>query len=72
VRDGEVQPACVQTCPAGVYTFGNLLDNDSKVARLTRKDPRRYHVLEDRNTKPAIAYLRRIVLESEKTAWNKT
>jgi Fe-S-cluster-containing dehydrogenase component/anaerobic selenocysteine-containing dehydrogenase len=60
VRDGEIQPACLQSCPTGVYTFGDLLDPDSEVSRLTRNDPRRYHVLEDLNTKPAITYLRRI------------
>jgi molybdopterin-containing oxidoreductase family iron-sulfur binding subunit len=63
VKDGEVQPACVQTCPAKVFTFGNLLDKNSQVSRLTRNDPRRYHVLEEQNTKPAITYLRRIMLE---------
>ena len=65
VRDGEVQPACVQTCPAGVFTFGNLLDPNSKVSLLTRNEPRRYHVLEEQNTKPAITYLRRIVLKNQ-------
>ena len=66
VRDGEIQPACAQSCPAEVFTFGDLADPDSQVTRLTRKDPRRYHVLEELNTKPAIAYLRRID-DSEKT-----
>ena len=32
----------------------------SEVSRLTRGDPRRYHVLEELNTKPAVTYLRRI------------
>lgn len=60
VRDGEIQPACLQSCPAKVFTFGDLLDPNSKVSQLTRSDPRRYHVLEELNTKPAITYLRRI------------
>ncbi|MCE5277879.1 MAG: 4Fe-4S dicluster domain-containing protein [Planctomycetaceae bacterium] len=63
VRDGEIQPACVQSCPAGVYTFGDLLDPDSRVSNLTRRDPRRYHVLEELNTKPAVTYLRRVSQE---------
>jgi len=60
VRDGEIQPACLQSCPTKVFTFGDLLDPNSQVSRLTRNDPRRYHVLEELNTKPAITYLRRI------------
>lgn len=60
VRDGEIEPACLQSCPAKVFTFGDLLDPNSKVSRLTRTDPQRYHVLEELNTKPAVTYLRRI------------
>jgi len=60
VRDGEIEPACLQSCPTRAFTFGDLLDPDSKVSQLTRKDPRRYHVLEELNTKPAVTYLRRI------------
>jgi Fe-S-cluster-containing dehydrogenase component/anaerobic selenocysteine-containing dehydrogenase len=60
VQDGEIQPACLQSCPTNVFTFGDLLDPDSKVSQMTRNDPRRYHLLEDLNTKPAITYLRRI------------
>jgi molybdopterin-containing oxidoreductase family iron-sulfur binding subunit len=61
VRDGEVQPACVQSCPTRAYTFGDLLDPEAEVSRLTRQDPRRYHVLEELNVKPAVTYLKRIV-----------
>ena len=60
VRDGEIQPACVQTCPTRAFIFGDLLDPEAAVTRLTRTDPRRYHVLEELNTKPAVTYLRRI------------
>jgi Fe-S-cluster-containing dehydrogenase component len=60
VGDGEIVPACAQTCPAKAIVFGDLADETTQVARLTRNDPRRYHVLEDLNTKPAVTYLRRI------------
>jgi len=60
VRDGEVVPACVATCPTRVFTFGDLLDPASKVTEVTRRDPRRYHLLEEQNTKPGVTYLRRI------------
>ncbi|MBJ6726100.1 4Fe-4S dicluster domain-containing protein [Geomesophilobacter sediminis] len=63
IRDGEIQPACAQTCPTRVFTFGDLLDPDSQVSKLTRTDPRRYHVLEDLNTKPAVTYLRKVDID---------
>ena len=64
VKDGEIVPACAQTCPTRAILFGNLLDPASEVGRVTRNDPRRYHLLANLNTKPAIAYLRRIDKES--------
>jgi anaerobic selenocysteine-containing dehydrogenase/Fe-S-cluster-containing dehydrogenase component len=60
VRDGEIQPACVQSCPTRAFVFGDLMNPNSKVNELTRLDPRRYHILEELNTKSAVTYLRRI------------
>jgi molybdopterin-containing oxidoreductase family iron-sulfur binding subunit len=65
VRDGEVQPACAQSCPTRAFTFGDLLDPASRASELTRRDPRRYHVLSALNTKPAVTYLRRILAEAD-------
>ncbi|HSO18569.1 MAG TPA: 4Fe-4S dicluster domain-containing protein [Desulfosarcina sp.] len=59
IRDGEVTPACAQTCPAGVFTFGSLMDPDSRVSRLVR-DPRAYQVMGYLNTKPAVIYLKKV------------
>jgi len=60
IRDGEVVPACVQTCPTGVFTFGNLMDKTSRVRRLV-DDPRRYQIMGYLNTKPAVIYLKKVV-----------
>jgi Fe-S-cluster-containing dehydrogenase component/anaerobic selenocysteine-containing dehydrogenase len=65
IRDGEIQPACAQSCPTRAFTFGDLLDPDAQVTRLTRGDPRRYHVLEELNTKPAVTFLRKVDIDTE-------
>jgi len=62
VRDGEFTTACAQSCPTGALIFGNLVDPESRVARLSR-DPRAYQVLRHLNTKPAVIYLKRLTQE---------
>jgi molybdopterin-containing oxidoreductase family iron-sulfur binding subunit len=59
VRDGEVVPACAQSCPTQAIVFGNLLDPDSAVSRMSRTQ-HGYKVLEELNTRPAVTYLPRI------------
>ncbi|HET9318857.1 MAG TPA: 4Fe-4S dicluster domain-containing protein [Bryobacteraceae bacterium] len=58
VGDGEVQPACVQSCPAEAMTFGDLNDPESKVSRLAASG-RATRLLEDLGAKPKVFYLQR-------------
>ena len=57
--DGDVQPACVQSCPAKAIVFGDRNDVDSAIAK-QRGDPRHYHVLEELNVLPSVGYLRKV------------
>jgi Fe-S-cluster-containing dehydrogenase component len=56
LRDGDVQTACQQSCPAQAIVFGNLNDPLSRVSRQAQ-GPRRYRVLEELNVRPAVNYL---------------
>ena len=62
ILDGEVLPACLQTCPTGVFTFGNLMDKESEVRKKVA-DKRAYQVMGYLNTKPAVIYLKKVVQE---------
>ncbi len=64
VRDGEIVPACAQTCPSEAIVFGDLNSPTSRVHALSN-DPRGYHVLARLNTKPGITYLARVVAGGE-------
>ncbi len=59
IRDGEVTPACVQTCPTRALVFGNLVDQKSQVRKLAA-DRRAYQAMGYLNTKPAVIYLKKI------------
>jgi molybdopterin-containing oxidoreductase family iron-sulfur binding subunit len=41
-------------------TFGDLLDPDSKVFKLS-KSPRKYKLLEELNADPSVIYLKRVM-----------
>ena len=75
VIDGEFQTACQQTCPTTAILFGDMLDPESKVSHVWRKQQvklgvteqhkvnselRGYRILEELNTDPCIMYKERV------------
>ena len=57
IRDGEVVPACVETCPSEALYFGDLNDPNSRVFKLSRSR-RVFRLLEDLGTEPKVYYLK--------------
>jgi Fe-S-cluster-containing dehydrogenase component len=55
--DGEIQPACVQTCPPNALFFGDLNDPDSQVSQLAHSR-RSFRLLPELGTNPAVIYLK--------------
>ncbi len=49
-------PACADACPSQAMTFGNLVDEASKIS-LLRKSGRTYTPIHEINTMPAVNYL---------------
>jgi len=58
LKDGDVQPACVQTCPPSALVFGDLFDPNSRISLLLKDNSRKFRVLEDLGTEPSIYYLK--------------
>jgi molybdopterin-containing oxidoreductase family iron-sulfur binding subunit len=67
VADGDIETACMQTCPTDAIVFGDLNDPTSRVARL-QKAERGYHVLAELNTRPAVTYQTKVRNREEITA----
>ncbi len=59
IRDGEIQTACQQACPAEAIIFGNINDKKSRVSAL-KAQSRDYVLLADLNTRPRTSYLARV------------
>jgi anaerobic selenocysteine-containing dehydrogenase/Fe-S-cluster-containing dehydrogenase component len=62
--DGEITPACAQTCPGDAIVFGNIKDPASRVSQVAASG-RGYRVFEGLNTQSAITYLSKVSLRAE-------
>ena len=60
LADGDITPACAQTCPADAIIFGDARDAGSRVSR-SKADARGYQVFDLLNTRPGITYLERVL-----------
>jgi Fe-S-cluster-containing dehydrogenase component len=58
MKDGELKPACAQSCPATAIVFGDRNDPESQVSRMWRAG-RGEKLLEELGTQPNIVYLKR-------------
>ncbi len=64
IKDGEIQTACQQSCPANAITFGDLKDLNSKVSTL-RHTKRNYVLLEELNLRQGLTYLGKVRNDGE-------
>jgi molybdopterin-containing oxidoreductase family iron-sulfur binding subunit len=56
LKDGDIQPACAQSCPAQAIAFGDMNDPQSEVSK-RMKDKRYYRVLEELGVRPSVGYM---------------
>ena len=59
IPDGAIVPACGQACPTQAIVFGDLLDPNSRVAKLHRSKLS-YEMLEELNNRPRLRYLAKV------------
>lgn len=66
LQDGDVIPACAESCPAQAIEFGDLEDPDSRVSRLSHS-PRAFQLMHDLGTAPKVYYLAEMERSNDET-----
>jgi tetrathionate reductase subunit B len=65
--DANMEPACVETCPAGVFNFGDANDPHSRYSRFVARHGAELKVLKpEEQTKPSVSYRRHAVEMEQK------
>lgn len=59
IKDGDINVACAQTCPANAIVFGDMNDPESRISKEFANE-RAYQVLEELNVKPSVRYMTKI------------
>lgn len=59
IVDGAIKTACQQACPTDAIIFGDLLNVESKVAKM-EKDGRKFEVLENVGSRPSVFYMTKV------------
>ncbi|HET7115521.1 MAG TPA: [Fe-S]-binding protein, partial [Hanamia sp.] len=62
LKDQEAKTACQQACPTHAIQFGNVKDNESKIAKIRFEEQvsRKFYVLEQLHVLPNINYLAKV------------
>lgn len=60
LKDGDIKVACETACPTDAITFGDLNDDNSRVAKIFKAEERSYALLEEWFAKPSVRYMSKI------------
>lgn len=60
LKDGDIKVACEAACPTQTIVFGDLNDENSRVAKVFKAEPRAYELLEEWYAKPSVRYQTKI------------
>lgn len=60
LKDGDIKVACETACPADAIVFGDLNDDNSRVAKVFKSEERAYALLEEWFAKPSVRYMSKI------------
>ena len=60
LKDGDIKVACESACPTDAITFGDMNDENSRVSKVFKSEPRAYALLEEWYARPSVRYMSKI------------